>query len=368
MKTIIIISLISIIFFTGCTHIYPVVGTFDDYNEIFKGTVHGNTFTGTAFIEIEALNSKTKGQGNSRVTFIPFNLFGCKGQRGEAILNFDDGRIVHGTWHLPGHSCTKGVGRGVDQFGNTFHFTFGMREKEAEEYIQKTKEEVANLPEPPPVYNPKDTRKEKGFSSGTGFFITKDGYLVTSYHVVEDANEVLIKNSQGEEYIAKYIKCDFANDIAVLKAETESIPVQVAPYANLSKGDEVFTLGYPLIQIQGQEQKATFGRVNALSGIQDDMRLLQIDVPVQPGNSGGPLIDKSGRAVGITNATLDQIKALRESGSLPQNVNYAIKSDYIFPLIRNYVNDSNTVNALADVVITDLVKRIEPSVVLIIAK
>jgi S1-C subfamily serine protease len=357
-------------FLGGCTATYPVVGNFEGHNELYKGTVNHNLLNGTAFIEIEAIVSHTKGRGNSVVTYVPFSLVGCKGQRGEAVITFDDGRVVHGTWLIPSDSCTKGAGEGVDQFGNTFKFTFGMSEKEAEKYIQITQKAISNLPEAPPVYKPKETRKEKGFSSGTGFFVTTDGYIVTSYHVIEDAKEILIKNSQGNEYVAKYIKGDIANDIAVLKVDIESKPISVATYANVSKGNEIFTLGYPLIQIQGQEQKASFGRVNALSGIQDDIRFLQIDVPTQPGNSGGPIIDKSGKVVGIANATLNQINVLRESGSLPQNVNYAIKSDYIFPLIREYLKNLNdgTVGASEVVDLAELIKKIEPSVVLIIAK
>jgi len=188
--------------------------------------------------------------------------------------------------------------------------------------------------------------------------------------VVEDAKEVVLRNSPGEEHTAEYIRGDSANDIALLKVDVEAMPIPIAPYADVSKGDEVFTLGYPLIQIQGQEQKATFGRVNALSGIQDDIRFLQIDVPVQPGNSGGPLIDKRGTVIGVTTATLDQLKALRESGLLPQNVNYAVKPDYIFPIIRSHMDGAglrmDSEPASRD--IADLVRQMEPSVVLVIAK
>jgi S1-C subfamily serine protease len=216
-----------------------------------------------------------------------------------------------------------------------------MTEEQAEKYIETTKKFIANRPSVPPAYKPKEVRKEKGFSSGTGFFITNDGYLITSFHVVEDATQILIKNTQGEEYIAKYVR-----------------------------GDEVFTLGYPLIQIQGQEQKATFGRICALSGIQDDIRFLQIDVPIQPGNSGGPLINRNGLVIGITTATLSQLNVLRESGSLPQSVNYAVKSDYIIPVIRDYAKDLNDKidDSKRDYDFRDLIKKTEPSVVLVFAK
>ena len=87
--------------------------------------------------------------------------------------------------------------------------------------------------------------------------------------------------------------------------------LSVASSRDLLKAQDVFTLGYPLITLTGQEQKASFGRVNALSGIQGDIRFLQIDVPVQPGNSGGPLLSRDGRVVGVVTATLNQLIPLK---------------------------------------------------------
>jgi S1-C subfamily serine protease len=99
----------------------------------------------------------------------------------------------------------------------------------------------------------------------------------------------------------------------------------------------VFALGFPLTNIQGQEQKATFGHVNALSGIKGDIRLFQVDVPIQPGNSGGPLLTAEGLVVGVVTATLNPLFTLKSAGAIPQGVNYAVKSDYILPLLQ-YVN------------------------------
>ena len=70
-----------------------------------------------------------------------------------------------------------------------------------------------------------------------------------------------------------------------------------------------------------------------MSGLQDDTRLMQIDVPIQPGNSGGPLINSKGQVIGIVTATLDSIVALYKSGVLPQNVNFAVKSNYVLSVI-----------------------------------
>jgi S1-C subfamily serine protease len=93
-------------------------------------------------------------------------------------------------------------------------------------------------------------------------------------------------------------------------------------------GDSVYVIGYPLSDVMGQNPKFSNGTVNSKSGIGDDMVHLQISVPVQPGNSGSPLLDEEGNVVGIVVATLTQT----------QNVNYAIKSDYLFNLCEMLPN------------------------------
>ncbi len=112
------------------------------------------------------------------------------------------------------------------------------------------------------------------------------------------------------------------------------MPLALGIDATLNKGDEVFTLGFPLVSLQGQAVKATFGHVNALSGLNDDLRFAQVDVPIQPGNSGGPLLDREGRVVGVVASMLNQIEALRLSGALPQNVNYVVKAGPVRALLR----------------------------------
>jgi len=279
---------------SGCIHHYPVVGSFDNHKEIFRGQVNHNSANGTAFIEVTAERSGVKGSGNSFVTYVPpFSLGG--GQMGRANLQFDDGRAVAAEW--TSITLTSGYGRGKDQFGNTFKFTYGMTEEEAAAY-----------------------------------FVSNDGHLITNFHVIEDSQDVTIMLQSGETMKAKVVKTDPANDVALLKVDLVSQPMKLSDKSE--KGDQVLTIGFPLISTQGKESKVTFGNINALSGIQGDVRFLQIDVPIQPGNSGGPLINEDGEVVGIVTATLNAINELKRSGALPQNVNYAVKSDYILPLLK----------------------------------
>jgi S1-C subfamily serine protease len=338
-----------------------VVGSFDNHREIFRGQVHHNSLNGTALIDVTAERSGVKGSGNSYVTYIPPFSMG-EGQMGRAKLKFDDGRIVFAEW--TSLSLTTGYGHGKDQFGNTFKFTFGMTEAEAEAYVDSLKSSKAGLPELPPPYRPKETRKEKGYATGTGFFISKEGHLITNFHVIEDSQDISITLQSGQTLPAKVIKSDPANDVALLKVELASTPLKLSDKSE--KGDQVLTIGFPLISTQGKESKVTFGNINALSGVQGDVRFLQIDVPIQPGNSGGPLINEDGDVIGIVTATLNAINELKRSGALPQNVNYAVKSDYVLPLIK----DVSTIEKAnhAPMKRKEVIELSNKAVVLVIAK
>ncbi|MDR3377989.1 MAG: serine protease [Verrucomicrobiae bacterium] len=172
---------------------------------------------------------------------------------------------------------------------------------------------------------------------GSGFFISKDGYFITNDHVVKNARRVKLKIA-GEVYAAEIVREDVYHDLALLKAEGRFEPLCVAD-EDADLGQAVFTIGFPDIQLQGTEPKYTDGKISSSSGIQDDPNQFQISVPVQPGNSGGPLADFSGKVRGVIVARLDDMAALRSSGTLPQNVNYAIKGS----ILRQFLKESSQI-------------------------
>jgi S1-C subfamily serine protease len=160
-------------------------------------------------------------------------------------------------------------------------------------------------------------------ANGSGFFVTEDGYLVTNFHVVKGAKQVKIK-AGSEIYPAEIVKTDEDNDLALLKVTGHFKPLPLSQ-GDAQLGEAVFTIGFPDIILQGIQPKYTDGKISSLAGIRDDPKDYQISVPVQPGNSGGPLVDMSGNVVGIVEAKLDNAAALDATGDLPQNVNYAIR-------------------------------------------
>jgi S1-C subfamily serine protease len=170
-------------------------------------------------------------------------------------------------------------------------------------------------------------------STGTGFTISNQGFIATANHVVENAKEINVHfGSTAME--ATIFHSDPMNDIAILKVEKLTPKyLSIAPMRSAKTGDRVFTVGYPLSSILGQEIKYTEGVISSLSGLKGAASFFQITVPVQPGNSGGALVNEKGQVVGIISSSAAIMPFLKESGTLPQNINWAVKSDYIRPLL-----------------------------------
>ena len=173
------------------------------------------------------------------------------------------------------------------------------------------------------------------FASGTGFFITDDGYLISNYHVVKDATKVRLLTGVGL-IDASSVKVDAANDLALLKAvgAFKSLPIATSRMVKL--GATVAAVGFPDIGSQGFAPKLAKGEIASLSGIQDDPRYFQISLPVQHGNSGGALVDVHGNVVGIVAARLGvEIGKAVTSDELPENVNYAVKSSLLLSFLES---------------------------------
>lgn len=191
---------------------------------------------------------------------------------------------------------------------------------------------------------PGEQRKDpeiKTISTGTGFLISNDGLLATNAHVIEGGNSITVLIN-SHQIPATKILSDKVNDVAILKLpdsvldEIGPIPYSFRKSAQI--GESIYTIGYPLNYIMGNNFKASNGIISANSGVADDVRYYQITAPIQPGNSGGPLFDQSGNVIGITSARLNEGAA----GSKTENVNYAVKIDYLINLLNMLPNYKST--------------------------
>jgi S1-C subfamily serine protease len=156
------------------------------------------------------------------------------------------------------------------------------------------------------VYSDLRQRTKESVSAnptGTGFFITEDGYLISNYHVVKDATMVRLLTSAGL-IDPKVLQVDAANDLASLKANGRFTPLPIAASRTVNLGGTAATVGFPDIGLQGFAPTQAKGEIASLFDAADDPRYFQISVPVQRGNSGGALVDEQGNVIGIVSAKL----------------------------------------------------------------
>ena len=201
-----------------------------------------------------------------------------------------------------------------------------------------------------------------GQFGGTGFAITSNGYVVTNYHVVKDADSIYVQNSAGESYKAKQIYIDPTYDLAVLQIIDPAFKDLAAlPYtfkksaSNVAEG--VYTVGFPKDDLVYNE-----GYVSSSNGYEGDTVAYQVSIPVNPGNSGGPLLDNRGNVVGIIN----------RKQTLVDGVAFAVKSSYLLKSIEAIPQDSledklilNKRNSLTGLKPSEQFKKLEPYIFMV---
>ena len=161
--------------------------------------------------------------------------------------------------------------------------------------------------------------------SGSGFLVGPDGEVLTNSHVVDGCARLTVRHS-GDTYSATIRASDATNDLALLAVPSlagETAAFSGSPQAAL--GETATVAGYPFGGLLASDLHVTSGNISALAGLRDDSTRFQITAPVQPGNSGGPLLDESGNVIGVVVSRLNALGVARATGSIPQNVNFAIK-------------------------------------------
>lgn len=192
--------------------------------------------------------------------------------------------------------------------------------------------------------------------SGTGFVVSANGHIVTNHHVIDGCSD-LKGNLTGEAaMVLRVVSSDANNDLALLQAPSTATFKEFARIRDRSirSGDSVVAIGFPFHGLLTSDLTVTTGIVSSLSGMRNDSRFLQISAPVQPGNSGGPLFDTTGQIVGVVTGKLDGLRVAVATGSIPENINFAIKTGALRDFLDNSVVPYQTAEPKGELKTTDI--------------
>jgi S1-C subfamily serine protease len=174
---------------------------------------------------------------------------------------------------------------------------------------------------------------------GTGFVIQQNGYILTNYHVIKNATRITITVPGRQAVAARLVTTDQEKDLAILQVSLGNLTaLPIASSEAVQVLDSVTVLGYPLPGELGTALSASDGKVNAVrEGRNSSTSLFQIDANVNPGNSGGPLLNNHGEVVGIVVAKINSLQYAKENGALPERINFAIPINEAQALLRKVI-------------------------------
>jgi S1-C subfamily serine protease len=206
-------------------------------------------------------------------------------------------------------------------------------------------------------------------ATGSGAVVGSGDIVLTNAHVVSHCSRVSVRSPDGKEADAKKQAVDQRNDLALLRTPgVVGTPLSLRLQPAVRTGEDVIVLGYPLHGVLADQLNVTTGTISALAGLGNDARLYQITAPVQPGNSGGPLLDASGALLGLVVSKLDAGKVYQLTGDVPQNINFAIKG----PILATFLeaNGSKAGSARSGLgptrrSVSDIAEAAKPSTVLV---
>ena len=211
---------------------------------------------------------------------------------------------------------------------------------------------------------PKGRGDKKYTSQGTGFVLYDLPIVVSNYHIVDEVKEVELIFQDGIIIQGKVIKRDKKNDLAIITFEdirSKPICFHIFPSYKVETGQEIYVIGYPLQVVLGENPSITKGMISSTVGLDGDSRHFRITAQLNPGNSGGPLLDVQGRVIGVISHTLNKLYFAKVTGHIPEGTNFAIKSDVIlnlYPGIKNLINEEETLPLSAEKIFSTYSKAV----------
>jgi len=179
-----------------------------------------------------------------------------------------------------------------------------------------------------------DPDKVISASSGSGFAVSADGHVITNHHVINGCNKVKIHHD-GRSISARVITYDPQNDLALLKGDFRPSTIFRLSNQKPELLQEIFVAGFPFGRKISTSVKVTKGIISSLTGIGNNFSNIQIDAALQPGNSGGPILNDKGNIVGVAVAKLDLKKVFKDYGVIPEDTNFGIKTSVVRSLLES---------------------------------
>ena len=178
--------------------------------------------------------------------------------------------------------------------------------------------------------NPNNTYK---VASGTGFYVSSQGHIITNHHVIDGCKDMKV-HSKGKVLETIKIADDARNDLALLKIGETPAHVFALSQESPFPLQDIIVAGYPFGDRVSSTLKFTQGIVSSIAGLSNDYSQIQIDAALQPGNSGGPIMDEFGNIVAVAVAKLSLKKILKDYGVVPENTNFGVKSSAVKNLME----------------------------------
>jgi hypothetical protein len=210
-----------------------------------------------------------------------------------------------------------------------------------------------------------------GAAFGTGWPISS-GYVITNHHVVASAAEILLLDASGQAIKARPIYSDAVHDIAILQVSNIDLLPPALPLAtaDIEAGAKVFTIGFPRVDEMGVTPQLTDGVISNLSGLENDLASYQTTVPIQPGNSGGPLLNMSGEVIGIVRSMIGVKQAQTGETRVFENASCATKIDRLSSILSNLQPPGAAIQTLPNQPenLAALLKRLQNSLLIVVAR
>jgi S1-C subfamily serine protease len=257
-------------------------------------------------------------------------------------------------------SATRKVFLNVTR-GNEYYILYNgtsvgaVQKEEAVKYMDKIAQITKlkeNLASPINSISLETTAKKSSTTHATCFLISSEGYLITNYHCIEKAKEIIIKGIDGDfttKYAVTVVAIDLSNDLALLKLSNKNLRFSPLPFALKTTGilttEKIYAMGYPNDTAKEEELQMTEGTILAKSSIQGDVSKFQVSAAANAGNSGGPLIDEEGNVIGVVNT----------KSAVIDLAGYAIKASYLDAFLKSIEGFAylNYINALKSKSLTD---------------